>query len=56
MIIQTRKKDELKIIAVRFKWSPLMLSSEISILSANCQGLRDVNKCTDVLNYLQNLN
>ena len=33
-----------------------MLSSEISVLSANCQGLRDANKCTDVLNYLQNLN
>ena len=33
-----------------------MLSSEISVFSANCQGLRDINKCTDVLNYLQNLN
>ena len=33
-----------------------MLSSELSIVSGNCQGLRDVNKCTDVLNYLQNLN
>ena len=34
----------------------MVLLSELSILSANCQGLRDMNKCTDVLNYLQNLN
>ena len=27
------------------------LLNELSILSANCQGLRDVNKCTDVLSY-----
>ena len=33
-----------------------VLSNELSILSANCQGLRDINKCTDVLNYLQKLN
>ena len=34
----------------------MLLLNELSILSANCQGLRDMNKCTDVLNYLQNLN
>ena len=33
-----------------------MMSSEIGVLSANCQGLRDKNKCCDVLNYLENLN
>ena len=39
-----------------FHLNTRVLSNELSILSANCQGLRDVNKCTDVLKYLQNLN
>ena len=29
-----------------------MTSSNIKIVSANCQGLRDIKKRTDVLNYL----
>ena len=32
------------------------MSSDVGVLSANCQGLRDKNKCCDVLNYLENLN
>ena len=31
----------------------MALLNELSIFSANCQGLRDINKCTDILNYLQ---
>ena len=34
----------------------MVLLNELSILSANCQGLRNMKKCTDVLNYFQNLN
>ena len=34
----------------------MVLLNELNILSANCQGLRDINKCTDVLNYLQKFN
>ena len=32
------------------------MSSDVGVLSANCQGLRDKNKCCNVLNYLENLN
>ena len=32
------------------------LSSTITVLSANCRGLADINKCKDVINYLQSLN
>ena len=32
------------------------MSSEIGVLAANCQGLRDKNKCCNILNYLENLN
>ena len=39
-----------------FHLNTRVLSNELRILSANCQGLRDVNKCTNVLNSLQNLN
>ena len=28
-----------------------MAASNLRIISANCQGLRDINKCTDVLHY-----
>ena len=33
-----------------------MFSATLKILSVNCQGLRDFNKCTDVLNYLTQQN
>ena len=34
----------------------MVLLNELSILSANCQGLRDINKCKNDLNYLQKFN
>ena len=33
-----------------------MCSATLKILSVNCQGLRDLKKCTDVLNYLTEQN
>ena len=33
-----------------------MISATLKILSVNCQGLRDLKKCTDVLNYLTKQN
>ena len=32
-----------------------MAPSNLRIISANCQGLRDINKQTDVLNYLADI-
>ena len=33
-----------------------MYSVNLKILSVNCQGLRDLKKCTDVMNYLTEQN
>ena len=33
-----------------------MTPADLKILSVNCQGLRDLKKCTDVINYLSDDN